>query len=54
METGQADFKVQLKRKKAREALIVKHAKRADITKLSDKDGTESDSESSDSSVFLT
>ncbi|KAI2645946.1 Phosphoribosylaminoimidazole-succinocarboxamide synthase [Labeo rohita] len=53
METGQADFKVPLKRKKSGKGLIVRHAKKADTTELSDKDETESDSESSDSSVSL-
>ncbi len=53
METDQTGFKVLLKRKKPGKASIVRHAKKVDITELSDKDEMESDSESSDSSVSL-
>ncbi len=53
METEQTGFKVSVKRKKSGKASIVRHAKKVDITKLSDKDETEKDIESSDSSVSL-
>lgn len=50
MELGEPDFKVPLKRKSDDQALN-RHAKKADVTELSDKCETESEGESSDSSV---
>lgn len=52
METVQTDFKVPLKRKKSGKTRIDRHAKKSELTDISDKE-TESDSESSDSSVCL-
>lgn len=53
METEQVEFKAPVKRKKSGKTLSGKQAKKVNVTELSDEEETESDGESSDSSISI-